>query len=254
MRDHNRQRTSKACEEDPSFPEDMLDLTSSKSPNMPSLAKAAGAQEEKDADQNQERARGQRCGFRRKRRAPKRRAPRKMRREPRACRELRARSARKAGAEKKRSPRPSPRTARPTSGRSWPFGPKNEQGRARRVKSNRNRNTSFPVSCLRNPTLKDFPPASCTCAKLLNQFFKENECEWPLERVADFKRTRRRILNRYYARRSRKEKGKGTQGRDAVGEGGLLQGEVHFPVPWSDLHASALAPLVHVWDSTWGST
>lgn len=43
-------------------------------------------------------------------------------------------------------------------------------------------------------------------AKLLNQFFKENECEWPLERVADFKRTRRRILNRYYARRSRKKK------------------------------------------------
>jgi hypothetical protein len=47
MRDHNRQRTSKACEEDPSFPEDMLDLTSSKSPNMPSLAKPPAPKKKK---------------------------------------------------------------------------------------------------------------------------------------------------------------------------------------------------------------
>lgn len=39
MRDHNRQRSSKFSDEESSDPEDMLDLTTSKSPNMPTLLK-----------------------------------------------------------------------------------------------------------------------------------------------------------------------------------------------------------------------
>lgn len=39
MRDHNRQRSTKLSDEDISDPEDMLDLTASKSPNMPVLLK-----------------------------------------------------------------------------------------------------------------------------------------------------------------------------------------------------------------------
>ena len=39
MRDHNRQRSNKPSDEEASDPEDMIDLTSLKSPNMPVLLK-----------------------------------------------------------------------------------------------------------------------------------------------------------------------------------------------------------------------